>query len=99
LSFRQKLQSRHLTVVPAISSALDDPADGSDDAEDTCDPMTAIENADCLNDTRRSGARMDFVGKSVRMWAIITNLPWDTEDPKIEDQRVQKPGHGNESYM
>jgi len=46
----------YLTVVPAISNALGDPADGSDDAEDTCDPMTAIEDADRLNDTRRSGA-------------------------------------------
>jgi len=46
----------YLTVIPPIPNALDDPTYGSDDTEDACDPMTAIEDADRLNDTRGSSA-------------------------------------------
>jgi len=45
----------YLTVVPGISNALEGPTYGSDDTEDSRDPMTAIEDADRLNYTRGSG--------------------------------------------
>lgn len=46
----------YLAVVPAVSNTLEDPAYGSNDAEDTCDPMATTEDADRLNDTRGSCA-------------------------------------------
>ena len=80
--FRVGVGKGYLAVIPPIPGALDDPAHGSNDTEDACNPMTAIENADRLNDTRRSGTKVDVVGGSVRIYETIVNLPWDTEDPK-----------------
>ena len=63
--------------------------------------MAAVEDADRLNNARRSGAEMDFVGNSVRIWAIIMRIihlgmPSILE---IERQGVDKAGHGNGSHM
>jgi len=54
-------------VVPAISGALDGPANGGDDAEDACDPMTVIKDPDRLNYTRGSGTAVDVVGNLIRI--------------------------------
>jgi len=46
----------YLAIVPGVSDTLERPTYGSDDTEDTRDPMTAAEDADRLNYTRGSGA-------------------------------------------
>jgi len=50
----------YLTVVPAIPNTLEDPTYGSDDAEDACNPVTAIEDTDRLNYARGSGTEADY---------------------------------------
>jgi len=52
--------------------------------------MTAIEDADRLNDTRRSGTKMNDVGGSVGIYETIANLPWDTEDPKNRSEWIKQ---------
>jgi len=79
----QGVVKRYLTIVPAISNALEGPTYGSNDTEDTCDPITATEDADRLDYARGSSTKTRIVGSLVRVWAGgIANLPWDTEDPK-----------------
>lgn len=64
---RQGVTERYLTVVPAISNTLEGPAYGSDDTEDTCGPVTAAKNADCLDYSRGSGTEMGCVDILVRI--------------------------------
>ena len=63
--FQAGVGERYLTVVPAISSGLDDPPYGSNDTEDSCDPMAAIEDPYRLNDACGSGTRWIPVGNRV----------------------------------
>jgi hypothetical protein len=78
--FQVVVEGLYLTVIPAVSSSLDDPSYRSNDTEDSCDPMTAVEDSDCLNDTRGSSTK--GVSLATRILRITANLPWDTEDPK-----------------
>ena len=64
---RKGAAKRYLTVVPTISDTLKDPTYGSNNTENACDPMTAIEDADRLNYARGSGAKADVVGRPVRI--------------------------------
>lgn len=86
------MERRYLTVVPGISSTLEDPAYGSDDTEDTCDPMTAIEDTDRLDYTRGSGARTDMVGRLVRIWTVSQIYLGIPRILKIGDQGAGRGG-------
>lgn len=57
---KQGVAGHYLTVVPAIPNTLEDPTYGSDDAEDACNPVTAIEDTDRLNYARGSGTEADY---------------------------------------
>ena len=89
---------RYLTVVPAISSTLDGPAYGCDDAEDARNPMSAVEDPDRLNYTGGSGTEICIVGGLIRI-CHIGNLPWDTEDPKNGRSGRGSKGTGDQSHM
>jgi hypothetical protein len=90
----------YLTVVPAISATLKDPAYGGDDAENARDPVAAVKNPDRLNYTRGSGAKMDAVGRLVGNLSGNANLPGDTKDPKNRwSGRGESQRAGDESHM
>jgi len=63
----QGVVKRYLTVVPAISNALEGPTYGCDDTEGTCDPMTATEDEDRLDYARGSSTKTGIVGSLVRI--------------------------------
>ena len=84
---KSEVEECHLTVVPGIPNALDEPASGSNDTEDTCHPMTTIEDADRLDDTRGPGTGIDLVGDSVRTGRLRKNYLGIPRILKIEEDQ------------
>lgn len=81
---------RYLTIVPSVSSTLEDPTQGGDDTEDTRHPMTAIEYADRLDYTRRSGTRKWMVGGLDRVSTVGKFYLGMPRILKIQDQSVSR---------
>jgi len=79
-------------VVPAISTTLDDPAYGGDDAEDTRDPMAATKDSDRLDYTRGSGTTMGVVGNLIRIWVTSQNYLGMPRILKTDNQSVDRSG-------
>jgi len=65
----------YLAVVPAISNALEGPAYGGDYTEDTCSPVTAAKNGDCLYYSRGSSA-----------WDAKYHVNGEEEVPSAEEE-------------
>ena len=83
---------RYLMVVPAISTTLDDPAYGGDDAKYACNPMTATKDPDRLNYARGSGTTMDVVGSLIRIWVRSQNYLGMPRILKTDNQGVDRSG-------
>ena len=66
---RQEATKHYLTIVPAVSSTLDDPAYAGDNAENTRDPVAAVKDPDRLNYARGPSTAMYIVGCLIRVWA------------------------------